>query len=256
MFCKVCGKELADRAIFCGNCGTKIEREAVVEKAEEVADTVAEAVAEEVTEAVDAVEEVVAETEAKIEEEVTAVFEDAEDKVQDVVEEAVAVAEEEVVAPVEETVETVADAVEEVADAAVAAVEDVTKTVEAAPAAEKTAFSEKISQLNNTADTTADYDAADIEKNKIMAVLAYIIFLIPLLAAKDSRFARFHTNQGLVLFISAIIFSIVAVIPIIGWIIAPIIGLLITVLAIIGIINALNGRTKELPIIGKFKILK
>lgn len=127
---------------------------------------------------------------------------------------------------------------------------------EAAPSAEKTDFSEKISQLNNTADTTADYDAADIEKNKIMAVLAYIIFLIPLLAAKDSRFARFHTNQGLVLFISAIIISIVAAIPIIGWIIAPIIGLLITVLAIIGIINALNGRTKELPIIGKFKILK
>ena len=138
-----------------------------------------------------------------------------------------------------------------------AAAETVTSPdTEAAPAAEKTDFSEKISQLNNTADTTADYDAADIEKNKIMAVLAYIIFLIPLLAAKDSRFARFHTNQGLVLFISAIIFSIVAAIPIIGWIIAPIIGLLITVLAIIGIINALNGRTKELPIIGKFKILK
>lgn len=138
-----------------------------------------------------------------------------------------------------------------------AAAETITPpSTEAAPAAEKTDFSEKISQLNNTADTTADYDAADIEKNKIMAVLAYIIFLIPLLAAKDSRFAKFHTNQGLVLFISAIIFSIVAAIPIIGWIIAPIIGLLITVLAIIGIINALNGRTKELPIIGKFKILK
>ncbi len=117
-------------------------------------------------------------------------------------------------------------------------------------------FSAKIADLNNTADTTADFDAADIEKNKLMAVLAYIIFLIPLIVAKDSRFARFHTNQGLVLFISAIIFSIVAVIPIIGWIIAPIIGILITVLSIIGIINALNGRTKELPIIGKFKILK
>ena len=31
---------------------------------------------------------------------------------------------------------------------------------------------------------------------------------------------------------------------------------IMAVLAIIGIINALNGRTKELPIIGKFKILK
>lgn len=117
-------------------------------------------------------------------------------------------------------------------------------------------LSEKFNEFNNTADTTAEYDAQDIEKNKVMALLAYVIFLIPLLAAKDSKFARFHTNQGLVLFLGGIIASVVAVIPVIGWIVAPIAGLVITVLAIIGILNALNGRAKELPVIGKFKILK
>lgn len=117
-------------------------------------------------------------------------------------------------------------------------------------------LSEKFNEFNNTADTTAEYDAQDIEKNKVMALLAYIIFLIPLLAAKDSKFARFHANQGLVLFLGGIIASVVAVIPVIGWIVAPIAGLVITVLAIIGILNALNGRAKELPVIGKFKILK
>ena len=117
-------------------------------------------------------------------------------------------------------------------------------------------LSEKFNEFNNTADTTFEYDAQDIEKNKVMAVLAYILFFIPLLAAKDSKFARFHTNQGLVLFLGGIIASVVAVIPVIGWIVAPIAGLVITVLAIIGILNALNGRAKELPVIGKFKILK
>ena len=117
-------------------------------------------------------------------------------------------------------------------------------------------LSEKFNEFNNTADTTSEYDAQDIEKNKVMAVLAYILFFIPLLAAKDSKFARFHTNQGLVLFLGGIIASVVAVIPVIGWIIAPIAGLVITVLAVIGIFNALNGRAKELPVIGKFKILK
>ena len=117
-------------------------------------------------------------------------------------------------------------------------------------------LSKKFNEFNNTADTTSEYDAQDIEKNKVMAVLAYILFFIPLLAAKDSKFARFHTNQGLVLFLGGIIASVVAVIPVIGWIIAPIAGLVITVLAVIGIINALNGRAKELPVIGKFKILK
>ena len=117
-------------------------------------------------------------------------------------------------------------------------------------------LSEKFNEFNNTADTTSEYDAQDIEKNKVMAVLAYILFFIPLLAAKDSKFARFHTNQGLVLFLGGIIASVVAVIPVIGWIVAPIAGLVITVLAVIGIINALNVRAKELPVVGKFKFLK
>jgi hypothetical protein len=33
--------------------------------------------------------------------------------------------------------------------------------------------------------------------NKVMAILAYIIFFIPLLAARDSHFAMYHANQGL-----------------------------------------------------------
>ena len=117
-------------------------------------------------------------------------------------------------------------------------------------------LSEKFKQFNNTADTTAEFTAEDIEKNKVMALLAYIIFLIPLLAAKDSKFARFHTNQGIILVIGVVIASIIAAIPIIGWIIAPILSVIITVLAIIGIINAAGGKAKELPLIGKIKILK
>lgn len=121
---------------------------------------------------------------------------------------------------------------------------------------EQVDISEKLAQLNNTADTTSEYDAQDIEANKVMALLAYIIFLIPLLAAKDSKFARFHTNQGLVLFLCALITSVVAVIPVLGWILSSLASIGITVLAIIGIINAINGRAKELPLIGKFKLLK
>ena len=117
-------------------------------------------------------------------------------------------------------------------------------------------LSAKVANLNNTKDTTDQFDKDDIEKNKAMGLLAYILFFIPLLAAKDSPFARYHANQGLVLFICGLISSVVWIIPILGWIIAPILSIVITVLAVIGIINALNGKAKELPIIGKFKILK
>ena len=63
------------------------------------------------------------------------------------------------------------------------------------------ALSDKLSGMNKTADLTDQFDKADVEQNKVMAILAYfgILVLIPILAAKDSKFARFHANQGLLL---------------------------------------------------------
>ena len=118
-------------------------------------------------------------------------------------------------------------------------------------------LSAKMATLNNTADTTEEFTTEDIEQNKVMAVLAYILFFIPLLAAKNSPFARYHANQGLTLFLFAIIGGpVLSLIPVLGWILAPILSILITVLAVIGIINVVNGKAKELPLIGKFRILK
>lgn len=141
---------------------------------------------------------------------------------------------------------------------------------ESAKKADPTDFSDKISSFNNTADTTAEFDPADIESNKVMAVLAYLswLVLIPLFAAKNSKFARYHVNQGLVLAIAEIAFwvaqsIIVTVLSAIFWalgaIVSTILGLLnlvFLVFAIIGIVNAINGKAKELPIIGRFKLIK
>lgn len=109
-----------------------------------------------------------------------------------------------------------------------------------------------------SADYTAQFAPADIEANKIMAVLAYILFLIPLLAAKESPYAKYHTNQGLLVCLAAIAVSIVgSIIPILGWfIILPVGSIIVAVLGIIGIINAWKGTAKDLPIIGKIRIIK
>lgn len=117
---------------------------------------------------------------------------------------------------------------------------------------------EKFNEFNNTADTTGEYDPADIENNKVMAVLSYIgiLFLVPLLAAKESKFARFHVNQGLVLFLAGIVSSVVAVVPLIGVILSAVCSIFLTVLMILGIINAATGKAKELPLIGKISLIK
>jgi len=93
-----------------------------------------------------------------------------------------------------------------------------------------------------------------IDDNKVIAILSYIgvLCLIPLLMKKDDKFVFFHAKQGLVLFIVEIITYFVLMIPILGWIIAPIASLIWLVLSIIGIVNVLGGEMKELPILGKY----
>lgn len=100
-------------------------------------------------------------------------------------------------------------------------------------------------------------DPADVEKNKVMGILAYIIFFIPLLAAKDSKFAMFHANQGLVLFLAALAVNIIgSIIPVLGWFFILTLGnLLIFGFAILGIINAAKGEMKSLPLIGGIRII-
>lgn len=99
---------------------------------------------------------------------------------------------------------------------------------------------------------------SDVETNKVFAVLAYIIFFIPLLAAKDSKLAMYHANQGLILFLLAVAVNLIgSFIPILGWfIILPLGNLAVMILAILGIITSAKGELKPLPLIGKYEILK
>lgn len=101
-------------------------------------------------------------------------------------------------------------------------------------------------------------DPADVEKNRVWAILSYILFVIPLLGARESKFAMYHANQGLNLFLAAIILNIVGtIIPIIGWlIIVPLGNLVVLIFAILGIIKAAGGKAEPLPLIGQFNLFK
>jgi uncharacterized membrane protein len=49
---------------------------------------------------------------------------------------------------------------------------------------------------------------------------------------------------------------ILGAIPILGWMLLPIFGIGVLVLGIMGLINGFSGKAKQLPIIGKFTIIK
>jgi uncharacterized membrane protein len=121
----------------------------------------------------------------------------------------------------------------------------------------------------------AQTDIRDVQDNKGMAIVAYILFFIPLLtgAHRNSTFVKYHTNQGTVLFIVCIAWGVAY------WIITAIFTALLlhaatwglwsvittilsflwlipTILCEVGIINAVNGRYKPLPLIGGISIIK
>jgi len=97
----------------------------------------------------------------------------------------------------------------------------------------------------------------DIEKNKTMAGLSYLLFFLPLIACPESKYARFHANQALLLLIAGVAGNVIlGIIPVIGWILLPLFGIGVLILGIIGLINGFGGKSKRLPLIGKFDILK
>lgn len=107
------------------------------------------------------------------------------------------------------------------------------------------------------------FDPQDIQKNKGFAAVAYILFFIPLIACPNSKFGKFHANQGLLLLITALIgdiaFLILSCFPFIGWWFHLALKgwrVLTLILFILGIVNAINGEAKELPVIGKYTIIK
>lgn len=140
----------------------------------------------------------------------------------------------------------------------------------------QTQQTQQVQPVNYTSYQAADPETADVQNNKVMAVLAYIgiLVLIPLFAAKESKYARFHTKQGLTLAIFSAAYGILTGIinavlsfilpardyyfysvpnPIVS-IVSTILGLgsiFFVVLAIMGIVSACQGKKQELPVLGK-----
>ena len=91
--------------------------------------------------------------------------------------------------------------------------------------------------------TSPTADERDAEDNKTVAVLSYfwILFLIPLLTKKDSKFCQFHAKQGLILFIV----SLIVWFPIVG----QLVSLVLLLICVIGIVKTYNGEYWKIPYI-------
>jgi len=91
------------------------------------------------------------------------------------------------------------------------------------------------------------------EKNVAMAIVAYILFFVPLLTeARKDPFVKYHVKQGLILFVATFILCLLTWIPIAGPIIFLFGGIILFILWLIGVLNAAASKKESLPLIGKF----
>lgn len=96
----------------------------------------------------------------------------------------------------------------------------------------------------------------DVEEGKTIAIIAYLT-LIGLIIAfvmntdKKNSFASFHIRQALGIGVTGLALGVVNIIPILGWIVSIIGSIFLVVLWVIGLIGALNGERKMVPLLGE-----
>ncbi len=114
-----------------------------------------------------------------------------------------------------------------------------------------------------------DFDYNDINQNKGKSVFCYltlILWLVPFLAWRKSEFVRFHLNQGLNIILCGVIlgafdrliitFLHPGLITGIWGFVYSIAWVILLAFRILGIVNAVNGQAKEIPLIGKISLFR
>lgn len=89
----------------------------------------------------------------------------------------------------------------------------------------------------------------------VVAYLTWVGLLIAFLIG-DRQESRFHLNQSLVIWVATTVIGIVAKwMPLFGWLIGLVGGLFCALCWFIGIVNALQGVEKEVPLLGQIHLL-
>lgn len=97
------------------------------------------------------------------------------------------------------------------------------------------------------------YPMEDVEEGKLFAILSYIIpivFIVPLIQ-KDNHFSLFHAKQVLLLVLASVAILILSAVPLVGCV-TVFLFIPILVLVIMGLVFAIQGQYKPLPLIGQY----
>ena len=112
-----------------------------------------------------------------------------------------------------------------------------------------------VMENNTETNQTPNSSSMDAKTTSWVAYLTWIGFIIAICAG-DKEGAKFHLNQALVILLANVAGLILQFIPVIGWILGSLWNVFVLVCWILGLIAAINQEEKEVPLLGKIKILK
>ena len=94
----------------------------------------------------------------------------------------------------------------------------------------------------------------DKRATDIVAYLTWVGLLIAFVAG-DREGSRFHLNQSLVIWLAGTVLGFVTRFPLLGWIIGSVGGIFCAICWFIGLVNAIQGVEKEVPVLGQIHLL-
>ena len=95
----------------------------------------------------------------------------------------------------------------------------------------------------------------DKKTTDIVAYLTWVGLIIAFIIG-DRENSKFHLNQSLVIWLVGTVSGMLAVIPLLGTLISVVGGIFCFVCWFIGLIGAIQGTEKPVPVLGQFKLLK
>ncbi len=107
---------------------------------------------------------------------------------------------------------------------------------------------------NETNLITNPHPSPTEDNDKLFGILCYIgpLVIVSFMMKKEEPFVKFHIKQGAVVFVIDIIAWFLASMFFGGFIFAGIVNIIAGILSIIGVVNVIQHKEQELPIVGKF----
>lgn len=125
-------------------------------------------------------------------------------------------------------------------------------------------------------DRTIEFDPADTYKYRVVCALSYVplLFWLPLFCGRP--YCRFHANQGLIATVCYVVINLISavlnifintaawlfggffggVLRFVLWLPANALNVISLTILIFGIMNAVRCAAREIPLIGRFEIIK